>query len=152
MAGAQSQVSPVYRFFNQATGTHFYTIVAAERDQVIGTYPQFAYEGAAFAAFATAVPASQPVFRFFNTATGTHFYTIDAAERDHVLATWPQFAFEGAAYYAMPGPGADARTGLFRFFNSATGAHFYTISVAERDQRARDIAAVRVRGRGVLRL
>jgi len=134
MAGAQSQVSPVYRFFNQATGTHFYTIVAAERDQVIGTYPQFAYEGAAFAAFANAVPASQPVFRFFNTATGTHFYTIDVAERDRVLATWPQFAFEGAAYYAMPGPGADARTGLFRFFNSTTGAHFYTVSVDERDQ------------------
>ena len=133
MVGAQTPVDPVYRFFNQATGTHFYTIVAAERDHVIGTYPQFAYEGPAFAAFATAVPGSQPVFRFFNTATGTHFYTIDVAERDHVLATWPQFAFEGAAYYAMPGAGADARTGLFRFFNNTTGAHFYTISVDERD-------------------
>jgi len=134
LVGAQTTVSPVYRFFNQATGTHFYTIVAAERDHVIGAYPQFRYEGPAFAAFAQSAPGAQPVFRFFNTATGTHFYTIKATERDYVLATWPQFAYEGPAYYAMPDAGADTRTELFRFFNSATGAHFYTTSTTERDQ------------------
>src|SRR5260221_2132355 len=45
LVGAQAPPSPVYRFFNQATGTHFYTIVAAERDHVLGSYPQFLYEG-----------------------------------------------------------------------------------------------------------
>ncbi|MFQ3573077.1 MAG: trypsin-like peptidase domain-containing protein [Thermodesulfovibrionales bacterium] len=43
--------SPVYRFFNTSTGTHFYTISTAERDHVRNTYPQFRYEGEAFYAF-----------------------------------------------------------------------------------------------------
>jgi uncharacterized protein (DUF1800 family) len=132
-AGAQAVVSPVYRFFNKSTGTHFYTIVAAERDHVLATYPQFIYEGAAFAAYAQPAPGAAPVFRFFNTATGTHFYTNKTAERDYVLATWPQFAFEGPAFHAMPAAGTDGRIELFRFFNTATGAHFYTASTAERD-------------------
>jgi len=133
LVGAQVAVGPVYRFFNKSTGTHFYTIVAAERDHVLGAYPQFIYEGPAFAAYAGPVAGAAPVFRFFNTATGTHFYTNKMAERDYVVATWPQFAFEGPAFYAMPGAGADGRIELFRFFNTSTGAHFYTASTAERD-------------------
>ena len=133
LVGAQVAVSPVYRFFNQATGTHFYTIVAAERDHVLGAYPQFTYEGLAFAAYAGPAPGATPVFRFFNTATGTHFYTNKIEERDYVVATWPQFAYEGPAFYAMPAAGSDGRIELFRFFNTRTGAHFYTASTAERD-------------------
>ena len=133
-AGAQSLLSPVFRFFNTATGTHFYTIVAAERDHVLSAYPQFTYEGPAFAAYVQAEAGAQPVFRFFNTISGTHFYTNKAVERDYVLATWPQFAFEGPAYYAMSDAGADGRIELFRFFNTKTGAHFYTTSTTERDQ------------------
>ena len=40
LAGAQTVLSPVFRFFNQVTGTHFYTLAAAERDQVLAAYPQ----------------------------------------------------------------------------------------------------------------
>jgi len=133
LVGAQAQVSPVYRFYNQETGTHFYTIAATERDHVIGSYPQFLYEGAVFAAFSQATAGAQPVFRFYNTRTGTHFYTNSPAERDQVIATYPQFVFEGTAYYAMPSAGPDARTPLFRFYNTTTGAHFYTTSTTERE-------------------
>ncbi len=133
LVGAQAALSPVYRFFNQQTGTHFYTIVAAERDQVIAGSPQFVYEGPAFAAYAQPAPGAQPVFRFYNTATRAHFYTNKASDRDYVLATWPQFAFEGVAYYAMPSAGADGRTELFRFFNTTTSTHFYTDKASERD-------------------
>ncbi|MEO8344202.1 MAG: DUF1800 family protein [Betaproteobacteria bacterium] len=133
LVGAQSTLSPVYRFFNQQTGTHFYTIVAAERDQVIAGSPQLAYEGPAFAAYAQPASGAQPVFRFYNTATGAHFYTNKTADRDYVLATWKQFTFEGTAYYAMPVAGTDGRTELFRFFNTTTGTHFYTDKVTERD-------------------
>jgi len=133
LVGAQAAQSPVYRFFNKTTGTHFYTIVVAERDYVLGAYPHFIYEGPAFAAYAGPAPGATAVFRFFNTATGTHFYTNKTAERDYVIATWPQFAYEGPAFYAMPGTGADGRIELFRFFNSTTGAHFYTASKADRD-------------------
>ena len=128
----REQSYPVVRFYNERTGTHFYTIDTAERDQVLRLYPWFDYEGVQFYAYKTQVTGSQPVYRFFNTSTGTHFYTIVPAEKDYVLLHFPVFAFEGPVYYAMstPTPGSED---LYRFFNTRTGAHFYTTSAPERD-------------------
>lgn len=121
---------PVFRFFNTSTGAHFYTASAAERDFVIATWPQFAYEGEKFRVLSAPVPGTLPVYRFFNTQTGVHFYTADEAEKDHVIATWPQFLFEGIAYYAFRSdPGTSP---MHRFFNTRTGTHFYTTSEDER--------------------
>lgn len=125
--------SQVFRFYNEKTGTHFYTISAAERDKVLSNYPWFDYEGAVYWAYTSQQPGTLAVWRFFNTATGTHFYTQSEAEKNYVLATYPVFAFEGAAYYA-PADGAQLGSApLYRFFNTKTGAHFYTTSAAERD-------------------
>ena len=124
--------SPVVRFYNERTGTHFYTIDTAERDQVLRLYPWFDYEGVQFYAYKTQVAGSQPVYRFFNTSTGTHFYTIVPDEKDYVLAHFPVFAFEGPVYYAMNAPMTGSED-LYRFFNTRTGAHFYTTSAPERD-------------------
>lgn len=130
-AAAQTP-TPVYRFFNSQTGTHFYTISTAERDFVLARYPQFLYEGPAYFAYPNAQGGNLPVYRFFNTRTGTHFYTQSEAEKNFVLATYPVFAFEGPAYWAPASAGA-GNVPLYRFFNSATGAHFFTTNVAERD-------------------
>jgi len=130
---AQAQLpSPVFRFYNTQTGTHFYTINQAERDIVLVRYPQFAYEGPAYYAYPQSHLGDLPVYRFYNTARGTHFYTQSEAEKNFVLATYPVFAFEGPAYYAPAVEGA-GRVPLFRFFNTNTGAHFFTTNVAERD-------------------
>jgi uncharacterized protein (DUF1800 family) len=126
------QAYPVVRFYNERTGTHFYTIDNAERDQVLRLYPWFDYEGVQFYAYKTQVSGSQPVYRFFNTSTGTHFYTIIPAEKDYVLLHFPVFVFEGAVYYAMSAPMVGSED-LYRFFNTRTGAHFYTTSAPERD-------------------
>ena len=126
------QAFPVVRFYNERTGTHFYTIDSAERDQVLRLYPWFDYEGVVFYAYKTPVTGAEPVYRFFNTSTGTHFYTIVPAEKDYVLAHYPVFAYEGPVYYAMSTPVAGSED-LYRFFNTRTGAHFYTTSAPERD-------------------
>ncbi len=131
---AQAGTDAVYRFYNRQSGAHFYTIALAERDRVVASYPQFAYEGPMFGAWTTAAAGTVPVFRFYNKNTGTHFYTVSAAERDKVIASYPQFVFEGPAWHAFPAPGNDGRVGVFRFFNRNTGTHFYTVSVAERDK------------------
>ncbi len=123
----------VYRFYNRDTGTHFYTVSVGERDGVIRAYPQFAYEGATFAAPVDAA-VTVPVYRFYNTKTGTHFYTTSESERDGIIATYPHFAYEGPAFRAFASPGSDGRLPVYRFFNTTTGAHFYTISSAERDK------------------
>ena len=134
LAGAaQAQLpSPVFRFYNTQTGTHFYTINVAERDFVLVRYPQFAYEGPAYYAYPTSQAGQLPVYRFYNTRTGTHFYTQSEAEKNFVLVTYPVFAFEGPAYYA-PASAGGGSVPLFRFFNQNTGAHFFTTNAAERD-------------------
>jgi uncharacterized protein (DUF1800 family) len=74
------------------------------------------------------------VWRFFNLTTGAHFYTASESERDSVRANTAlrHLQYEGPAFETNNQPG----TGLspvFRFFNSQTGVHFYTISEQERD-------------------
>jgi uncharacterized protein (DUF1800 family) len=132
LPAAAAAPSPVFRFYNTATGTHFYTISVSERDAVIARYPTFTYEGPTFWALTTPDATTRPVYRFFNVRTGTHFYTISETEKNFVIANYPTFIFEGAVYYAMPGA-TSTTTGLYRFYNTRTGAHFYTISTAERD-------------------
>jgi len=123
-------LTAVSRFYNVTTSTHFYTISPAERDHVIATYPQYVYEGPVFAAYAQPAAGTAAVNRFYNTQTGAHFYTISTDEIAYIQLTYPQFVFEGPVYYAPPDEGADGRTALYRFYNNATGAHFYTASAS----------------------
>lgn len=119
----------IYRFFNSATGTHFYSGLKPEVENVLTHAPTFQFEGAAFFEFKRG-PGTVDVMRFFNTDTGTHFYTADSAEAAHIRATLPGFREEGVAYQAH----AEAVTGstaLYRFFNTHTGTHFYTADEAE---------------------
>ncbi|MDM0037864.1 hypothetical protein QTH89_15660 [Variovorax sp. J22G21] len=123
---------PLYRFFNTNTGTHFYTRNTIERDQVIANYRQFQFEGVGYYAYDGEQAGLQPVYRFFNTRTGSHFYTISQAERDQVRATLAQtYSYEGVAWYASTSAAAGTAP-IYRFFNTATGTHFYTVSASER--------------------
>ncbi|MDR6886596.1 MULTISPECIES: serine protease [Variovorax] len=124
--------TPIYRFFNTRTGTHFYTLSVAERDLVITKLREYSYEGPAFFAFAAAAPGTSPVHRFLNTRTGAHFYTISDQERAQVLATLPGYQYEGVAWYASTSQAAGS-TPMFRFFQTKTQTHFYTINAGERD-------------------
>jgi hypothetical protein len=76
LAGPAGGGEPVFRFYNTTTGAHFYTTSLADRDQLQGTMPQFAYEGIAFHVYsadgapvpAIAVPSSDG-FRFLRQAS-----------------------------------------------------------------------------------
>lgn len=119
----------IYRFYNAATNTHFYTNNVTERDSVLNNLSSFYFEGVAFDSTGS---TGSSVFRFFNVKTGTHFYTISETERDAILANLPQYQFEGEAYKASA-TAAEGLTPLYRFFNTQTGAHFFTANEAERD-------------------
>lgn len=73
----------------------------------------------------------QDVFRFYNTQTGVHFYTASEAERDTVRATLSQYNYEGIAYTAYENDSGGKHEALYRFYNTETGAHFYTTSEQE---------------------
>ena len=97
----QPEPVPVYRFLNQDTGVHLYTISETERD-VVQELDNFSFEGEAFFAYESEVEGSIPIYRFFNNLSGAHFYTPSAGERDNVEENLPEFQSEGIAYYALP--------------------------------------------------
>ena len=74
------------------------------------------------------------VYRFFNTQAGVHFYTASEQERESISGNLPQYDLEGASFISAPA--SDDITGVapvYRFLNTDTGVHLYTISEAERD-------------------
>ncbi len=126
-------ISPVYRFWNEQTNTHFYTISEEEKDHLIETYYQFIFEGPAFYAYETQTEETKPVYRFWNNQTNTHFYTISEEEKDKLIEKYHQFIFEGPAFYAYETQTEETKP-VYRFWNNQTNTHFYTISEEEKDK------------------
>lgn len=97
--------SPVYRFLNTTTGTHFYTISETERDNITNNLPNYNLEGIAYYGYTSDRPGATPLYRFYNPVTDSHFYTPSAVERDAVLANLPDYQLEGQdgiAFYVEP--------------------------------------------------
>ena len=91
---------PLYRFYNTANKTHFYTANQAEADNINSNFGYaYKFEGAAW--HVTLDPAnSMPVFRYFNVVNGTHFYTANTTERDDINSRLGYiYRYEGIAYY-----------------------------------------------------
>jgi Repeat of unknown function (DUF5648)/RTX calcium-binding nonapeptide repeat (4 copies) len=117
------------RFFDSATGDHFYTLSTAEANQIRATLPTYHDEGAPWGTPDKGT-GTLDVFRFFDAATGAHFLTTSTAERDNVIASLPSYHFEGVAFEAYSAPG-DGTLTLERFFNTQTHLHHYAASAAE---------------------
>jgi hypothetical protein len=92
--------TPLYRFYNTSSGSHFYTASAEERDTVRARWSAvYTYEGAVYNVSLTAANSS-PMYRFYNKRNGSHFYTVSAEERDRVIATLgATYGYEGVCYY-----------------------------------------------------
>ena len=74
-----------------------------------------------------------PVYQFLRTDTQTQFYTTEEIERDTILETLPQYELEGISFIGAPNE--DPLTGtspVYRFFNTSTGIHLYTVDENER--------------------
>ena len=99
-ASTDPHAAAVYRFFDETYGTHFFTASASERDTVIATRSDLAYEGTGFIEHTAQQSGDTPVYRFFDTKYGTHFYTADPSERATVVATRPDLVDEGVGFYA----------------------------------------------------
>lgn len=139
----------VYRFFDTANGTHFYSTSEVERNALILTRTDLTYEGLGLQSVGSPStdPAATAIYRFFDMTSGTHFYSASTAERDVITATRPDLKLEGTAFYEH----ATAQTGdtpVYRFFDLADGTHFYTSSAAERASIISSRADLREEGIG----
>jgi Repeat of unknown function (DUF5648) len=124
-----STINRMERFFDTATGDHFYTLSEVEANQIRATLPTYHDEGAPWGT-TNKGPNTIDVYRFFDAVTGAHFLTSSAAERDQVIATLPSYHYEGVAFEAYNAPG-DGTLTLERFFNTQTHLHHYAASPAE---------------------
>ncbi|WP_323797118.1 hypothetical protein [Nisaea sp.] len=124
-------MSDIYRFFNTESGVHFYTSSTVERDNVISNLPVYTYEGVAFSVSESDATASS-VYRFLKS-DNTHFYTISDLEKWTIQTSNPSYQLEGVAYEAATVSNSYNDTALYRFFNTQTGTHFYTVDTNERD-------------------
>ena len=81
-----------------------------------------------------------PVYRFYNNRDKAYFYTSSLAERDYVITNsefdrpdsseWP-YVYQGATFEASHS--YSGQVPLFRFYNTETGHHFFTVNPDERD-------------------
>jgi len=96
--------APVYRFWSNVLGNHFYTMNEKERDQLIEQHPGlWDDEGIAFYAFPVDQQPAEtiPIYQFWSDALGTHFYTAEETERDELVKNHPDlWTYEGIAWYA----------------------------------------------------
>ena len=124
---------PVYRFFDKVAGTQFLTGDPVERNTLIMTRPDLAYEGVGIAGVAMngSDANAVSVHRFFDTNNGTHLFTTSRNEVDTITRTRPDLIAEantfGEHVTAQPGDSA-----VYRFFESTDGTHFFTASNTER--------------------
>lgn|GEM_PF-6157147 len=127
---------PLYRFYSDVFGVHFYTVDESERNDTINN-PDWRYEGAAARVYSGPRTGALPVYRFWSDYYKRHFYTISAYERDLTIDNFDEseWRYEGVAFYAfdkdveIEGLPLDD---IYRFYSDPQG-HFYTTSIGERD-------------------
>ena len=96
---------PIYRFFNDITGAHLYTIAEAEKNNIVENLSDYNLEGVAYYAYDTPQENTIPLYRLYNADTGTHFFTPSAAERDNALDNLSGYSAEGEdaiAFHVLP--------------------------------------------------
>lgn len=120
----EAGVSAVYRFYDTQTQDHFYTVSAAEKQQIIATIPHYVLEGVSWATPDKGT-GTHDVFRFYNATSKDHFFTDDVAERDSILKNLPTYAYEGVAFQAYDADTSSDTITLARFYNTATHLHHF---------------------------
>ena len=127
------QANAIYRFYNSASGSYFYTISVSERDSIVLNYPTFKYEGPAYSASPIPSAGLFPVYRFRNLANGSYLWTIYEAERNSIKSNYSaSFVEEGVAWYAYQSQ-ATGTLPLYRFRNLTNSTYFYTANEAEKN-------------------
>ena len=101
----ESGAKPVYRFLNETTRTHFYTMDENEKDFVVDNLDDYIFEDVAYHAYETAQADTIELYRFYQAANGSHFYTSSVGEKDHIADNLPYYELEGdngVAFHVQP--------------------------------------------------
>ena len=124
----------VYWFHRNDNGSYFFTANEEEKDGLLNN-PQFELQGVSHYVYNNPVIDNVvPVYRFFNNL-GSHFYTANENERDAIVQNLSHiYRLEGIAFYALT-ESVGAAKPVYRFFQSATASHYFTISEEDKADR-----------------
>ncbi len=98
--GPATGFAPVYRFYSSSFNSHFYTMDAGEKNNLIATNKNWSYQGVAYYAKSAAGSGFAPVYRFYGAGYKSHFWTKDVNEKNAIVAGNPNWKYEGVGYYA----------------------------------------------------
>ena len=90
------EAKPVYRFFNQITGAHLFTMDVKEKDYIVDNLDNYSLESTAYYALSGESELDTiPVYRMLNNANGTHIFTSNPQEANYIQGNLSNFSFEG---------------------------------------------------------
>ena len=129
--------SPIYRFWSDLNGGHFYTFSSAERNNMVSSFakPEWRYEYEVYDAYSSDPGSGQQVYRFWSQLNKAHFYTASTTERDQVIANYTdqEWLYEGPVFWAYPlSYGGDSKP-VYRFWSPSNTNHFYTADESEKN-------------------
>ncbi|KGH34348.1 hypothetical protein [Lactococcus cremoris] len=116
---------PVYRLYNPNSGEHVYTMVLAEKNNLVSL--GWGYEGVLGTSYYTMNGQTYdkiPVYRLYSKNSGEHLYTTSDYEVNQ-LKTYG-WANEGIVFYDASHYGSRQAVGISRLYNPRSGQHFYT--------------------------
>lgn len=115
---------PLYRYFRNKDGAHFYTTNYAE----LGAgNSEYVYEGIQCYVYSTQQTGTVPLYRYYRNTNGGHFYTTNYAELGSGVG---EYVYEGIQCYMYP----TQQTGtvpLYRYCRKSDNEHFYTTNFSE---------------------
>jgi len=127
---------PLYRYWKDTAGDHFYTTNPSE----IGTVIQgqvgkddFVSEGIACLLFTSQVQGSTPLYRYWKVSGSDHFYTTNAGEIGTATPGHTGnhgYVSEGVAGYCFPHHFYRS-VPLYRYWRVSNSDHFYTTNPRE---------------------
>lgn len=87
----------VYRFFNQTTGAHLYTMDENEKGYIQDNLADYSFEGIAYYAFESEQTGFEtiPVYRMLNGDNGTHLFSADQNEINYIQDNLDNYSLEG---------------------------------------------------------
>lgn len=126
---ASLSLTQVYRSYNRATESHFFTLSKVEHENGVKSGNEDESKSFPFYVFPAPVEGSVPVYRFVKKSGQVGFYlTKEVSEKDREMG----FEYDGIAFYVWKEPRMNTFE-IFRMVNSNGGASLLTVSGAEVD-------------------
>lgn len=125
-------MADIFRFFNPATGSHYFAVGEVERAQIASANPTWLNEGAAFQALTTQATGTIPVVRLYNADTGRYLFTSNA-EEIAIVQTQGFTIQDSAVWYvsATDGGAEGYGTAVVRIYVPALNSHVYSSNQEE---------------------